>query len=127
MSGRSVDADIVILFAKIKTRDLVCPRLLPYAHNFRCLFFDSFGTKARLRLQSYVSGPTKKILQRSIFFVAKSTGSDRKRQVASDGARVVHGFFVTRTCAKTRRSRGNVGRAAMFRKRVKLSEQNVWF
>ena len=45
-----IDADIVILFAKIKTRGLVCPRLLPYAHNFRCLFFDSFRTKARSNL-----------------------------------------------------------------------------
>ena len=38
----------------------------------------------------------------------------RVRHVASDRPHVVHGFFVIRTCAKTRRLRGNVGRAAMF-------------
>ena len=73
-------------------------------------------TPLRLHVWPYVSGPTKKNLQRSIFFVAKSTASDRKRQVGSGGAHVVHGFFVIRACAKTCCSRGNAGRAAMFMK-----------
>ena len=80
--------------------------------------WGSWHTKAetplRLHVWPYVTGPTQKFLRRTIFFVAKSTGSDRKRQVASGGAHVVHGFFVIRTCAKTCHSRGNAGRAAMF-------------
>ena len=56
-------------------------------------------------------GPGTKIFATLYFLCCKV---HRLRQVASDRAHVVHCFFVIRTCAKTRRSRGNVGRAAMF-------------
>ena len=56
-------------------------------------------------------GPGTKIFATLYFLCCKV---HKVRQVTSDRAHVVHGFFVIRTCAKTRRSRGNVGRAAMF-------------
>ena len=76
-------------------------------------------TPLRLHVWRYMTCPTKKKIATLYFLPIKADRAIRAGRVWP--ARMARGQCI-RTCAKTRRSRGNAGRAAMFmRLRVRFS------